>query len=51
MRYTFSFAYSDDPSHTKIDISNAYMSCHNLVKDGGGNAASIVSIIALRKRL
>ena len=36
-RYTFSFAYSDDPSHTKIDISNAYMSCHNLVKDGGGN--------------
>lgn len=36
-RYTFSFAYSDDSSHTKINIPNAYMSCHNLVEDGGGN--------------
>ena len=36
-RYTFSFAYSDDSSHARIDISNAYMSCHNLSKDCGGN--------------
>ena len=35
-QWKFQFCYSNDSTHTPINIDNAYMTCWNLVKDGGG---------------